>query len=203
MKRFLLSLCAVLILMVAPASAKKEKKVTFDTYGYEGTISKDGCFNCGDWKDALQKVAPDEYKAWKAGDKEAYQEMQDKTREVCSAQEAQMAAYQKALAAEDYVAAADLTPYGWVTVSMYASAAKQLLNTIDDTETASKSTLDAASVLFGMAQGIKDKLGEQCATASNSVEKINKRLEVYQGRIDRGVLFIARCRGEKPWPKED
>lgn len=203
MKRFLLSLCAVMIFAVAPVSAKKKKADAVNTHGYEGTISQDGCLNCGNWEAAQQKVAPKEYKAWKAGDKDAYKEMQDKTRAGCKAQEDQLAAYRRALAVEDYLAAADLTIYPWVKVSMLASTAKQLLNTIDNTETAHAGTLDAAEALFEKAQKLKDGLGEQCATATNSVAKINERLEVYQGRIDRGLLFIARCRGDEPWPKEE
>lgn len=204
MKRFLLSLCAVMIFAVAPVSAKK-KKAELDTYGYGGEVlPTDGCLNCGNWKEALMQVAEKDYEKFlRSGSKEAYSFAQDKTRKACKAQEDQLAAYRRALAVEDYLAAANLTIYPWVKVSMFASAAKQLLNTIDDTETASVATLDAAEDLFNKAQKLKEGLSDLCPTASKSVEQIKERLAVYQGRIDRGLLFIARCRGEKPWPKEE
>lgn len=214
MKRVLISLLAVSIFAVyAPAlaeakKAKAESSVVENLYGFSGTPSKDGCLNCGKWEEAMMKVAKKDWNTWKLDPgasaskrKEAYKRAQKTTREVCSAQEDQLVAYKAASAAEDYVAAAILTPFRWVEVAMYASAAKVVLNEVD-TSNPDAELLGMALVLFAKAQAAKDGLGELCATASNSVERLKKKLEGYQGRIDRGRLFISRCKGDVPWPKK-
>ena len=112
----------------------------------------------------------------------------------------QQAAYKRALDALDYGAAAILTPIGWVQGAMISSQAKVVLNDID-TADPNRATLNAAEELFLDARNAL-KTASDCATRSLSQKQVQDKIESLNQRILRGMLFVSRCRGELPWPKE-
>ncbi len=186
MKRLILSL-VVFLLMGLGAVAQSQIKVV-DAYGFTGDILKDTC------------VSGMIY----AGNEALF-----------SAINKQQAAYKAAHEAGDWESAATLTPLRWVEAWMCVRDASNLLagvNPKDGIGNSERTYLLEARGFYEKALAVLD-IAKTCCTNTLSEEEVKAQIAACRAKIQSeepneegktgGLIYIARCLGERPWPTKE
>ncbi len=146
-----------------------------DLYGFTGPILKDTCISGMTY----------------AGNESLF-----------SAINKQQAAYKAAREDNDLEAAATLAPLGWVEAWMYIRLGKDLIDSVNPVDGIDSGEKAALSEAFDWYEEALETAGgaSHCKTNSLSESEVQAQTLDAEAKARSGLLYIARCNGEKPWP---